>query len=92
MFNNRLDQFEDADFGNEAKRTFKANSQEIENKLRLEVNKFAGKWKFNYGGVFQYVKFNNDLFNLARREIRDSAGTLLQPGLTINYNAAIWHH
>jgi hypothetical protein len=89
MFNNRLDQFEDADFGNESKRTFKSLSQEIENKLRLEVNKFAGKWKFNYGGVLQYVKFNNDLFNLARREIRDSSGGLLQPGVTINYDAAI---
>jgi Outer membrane receptor proteins, mostly Fe transport len=89
MFNNRLDQFEDADFGNESKRTFKSLSQEIENKLRLEVNKFAGKWKFNYGGVLQYVKFNNDLFSLARREIRDSTGGLLQPGVTVNYDAAI---
>lgn len=89
MFNNRLDQFEEADFGNEARRTFKSRSQEIENKLRLEVNKIAGKWKLNYGGVFQYVKYNNDLYNLARREIRDTAGNLLQPALTINYNAGI---
>lgn len=89
MFNNRLDQFEDADFGNEARRTFKSRSQEIENKLRLEINKVAGKWKLNYGGVLQYVKYNNDLYNLARREIRDSAGTLLQPAFTVNYNAGI---
>ena len=35
MFNNRLDQFEDADFDNEARRTFKSRSQEIEKRKRM---------------------------------------------------------
>ncbi len=89
MFNNRLDQFEDADFGNETKRTFKSVSQEIENKLRLEVNKVYGKWKVNYGASVQYVKYNNDLFSLARKQIRDSNGYVIQPALTINYDTDI---
>ena len=89
MFNNQLDKFEDADFGNEAKRTFKSKSQEIENKLRLEVNKVSNGWKWSYGLSAQYVKYNNDLFNVVRKAIYDSAGNLVQPGLSITYNSAI---
>lgn len=89
MFNNRLDQFEDADFGNESKRTFRSNSQEIENKLRLEVYKTYGKWRLNYGLSAQYVKFNNDLFALAAKELKDSVGNTLRPAVSINYASAI---
>jgi outer membrane receptor for ferrienterochelin and colicin len=89
MFNNRLDRFEEADFGNEARRTFRSRSQEIENKLRLEVNQSSGEWKFNYGASLQYVKFHNDLFSLIRKQVLDNAGNVLQPGLNINYYTAI---
>jgi len=43
MFDNKLDQFEDGKEGDETKRSLKTQSQEIENKLRVEVNKFSGK-------------------------------------------------
>jgi hypothetical protein len=89
MFNNRLDKFEDAQFGNESKRTFKSISQEIENKLRLEVNKFSRGWKLSYGISGQYVKYNNDLFSIVRKKVVDSAGNTIQPGLSINYNSAL---
>lgn len=89
MFNNRLDKFEDADFGNESKRTFKSQSQEIENKLRFEVNKVRNNWKINYGASAQFVKYNNDLFSVLRSAIYDSAGTLVQPSQTLQYNVAI---
>jgi hypothetical protein len=42
MFDNKLDQFEDGKEGDETKRSLKTQSQEIENKLRVEVNKFSG--------------------------------------------------
>jgi len=89
MFNNQLDKFEDADFGNESKRTFKSASQEIENKLRLDVNKVNNGWKWNYGVSGQYVKYNNDLFNIIRKDIYDSAGNIVQPRVAITYNSAI---
>lgn len=89
MFNNQLDKFEDADFGNESKRTFKSASQEIENKLRFEVNKSNKGWKLNYGLSAQYVKYNNNLFNVIRKNIVDSSGNLVQPAISINYNSAI---
>jgi len=39
-------------------------SHEIENKLRLDVDRFVNGWKFSYGGGVQYVKYDADLFNM----------------------------
>jgi hypothetical protein len=89
MFDNSLDQFEDADFGNEARRTFGSASQEIENKLRIEVNKSYGKWRLNYGVSAQYVKFNNDLRAVVSKQLLDSNGNVLQPAINIAYSTAI---
>ncbi len=89
VFNNKLDQFEDADFGNESKRTYKLNSTETENKLRFEVNKFIGNWKFSYGAAAQYVQYDNNLYAVVRKQILDSSGNLVQPSFSINYNSGI---
>ncbi len=89
MFNNQLDQFEDADFGNESKRTFKSVSNEIENKLRLDVNKFVNEWKFSYGLSSQYVKYNNDLFAKVANEVTDSVGGIVQPAVYTSFVTAI---
>lgn len=89
MFNNRLDRFEDNRQGDENYRVLKSNSQEIENKLRVDVNKFIGKWEYSYGAVLQYVKYNNDYFNLLRREIKNAQGQITQPGIQVNFNTAV---
>jgi hypothetical protein len=62
---------------------------EDENKLRLEVNKFVGKWSFSYGGSAIYSRYTNSTFNKLRNEVRDENNTILQPGITINYNSEI---
>jgi hypothetical protein len=89
MFDNALDRFEDNQQGNENFRNFKVRSQEIENKLRIDVNKFVKGFKFSYGVVAQYVKFNNNVFNRIRKEIRNDAGQIVQPEVAINFNTAI---
>jgi hypothetical protein len=89
MFNNRLDRFEDNRQGNEQYRALKSISQEIENKLRVDVNKFIGKWEYSYGAVLQYVKYNNDYFNVLRREIKNAQGQIVQPGITVSFNTAV---
>ncbi|MGB3946696.1 MAG: TonB-dependent receptor [Bacteroidia bacterium] len=89
MFNNTIDRFEDAQYYDESKRNFKLVSQEIENKLRVDVNKFIDGWKISYGTVGQYVKYNTDLFNKLSSPVVDSAGNTLFPGVTINFNSAI---
>lgn len=88
-FNNRLDQFEDRQIGDESKRTLGVTSNEIENKLRFDVNKFSNGWKYAAGVVAQYVNFDNNVFTQIRREIRDEQGDLIQPALAINFNSDI---
>ncbi len=88
MFDNRLDQFEDRKESEEF-RTLLLESQEIENKLRIDVNKSKNGWKYSYGLVGQYVKFNNDIFSKIRKELRDSTGNILQPEVLLNYKSAI---
>jgi hypothetical protein len=89
MFNNQLDQFEDAQTNDESKRNLKSISQEIENKLRWDVNQFSGKWKFNYGLMAQYVKYNNNSFIRLRKELKDTLGNLIQPGVSFNFDSDI---
>lgn len=89
MFDNRLDRFEDNRQGDERYRVLKSKSQEIENKFRIDVNKFVGKWEYSYGAVVQYVKYNNDFFNVFRREIKDAQGQIIQPAVNVSFNTAI---
>lgn len=89
MFENRLDRFRDGQTNNEAFRSQKIVSQEIENKLRLDVNKYVGKWKYSYGGVMQYVKFNNDGFSQITNPILGTNGQDSIPATTVQFNTAI---
>ena len=88
MFNNEIDRFENKDEGNEEARILKIRSQEIENKLRLDVNKFVNGWKYSYGVSAQYVKFNNFLFNRLVKESVGPSGDSI-PAIVLNYNAAL---
>jgi hypothetical protein len=67
----------------------KSLSQEIENKLRIDVNKFVNGWKFSAGGVMQYVKYNNDFNSRIRSEIKNVQGVVTQPEVRIKFNTAI---
>ncbi len=89
MFNNRLDQFEDAQQNDESKRTLKTTSQEIENKLRFDVVRMMDGWKLSYGAMAQYVEYNNTTFAVLRKTITDSAGNILVPGYNLNFNTAL---
>ena len=89
MFNNQLDQFSDAAYGDESKRTFRSNSNEIENKFRIDVNRFVSGWKISYGLSAQYVKYNNNLFAKVTNEITDSLGAILQPANFVSFKTAI---
>jgi hypothetical protein len=89
MFNNALDRFQDGQDNDESKRTLKIRSQEIENKLRLDVNQFKGKWKYAYGGMLQYVKYNNTTFTKINNGFYDSLGNQIAPPVFINFNTAV---
>ena len=89
MLDNKLDKFEDNRDPQEIERTLKLQSQEIENKLRIDVNKNKNGWKFSYGGVAQLVDYNNNTFNVLRKEIQDENGMLVQPAVTVNFNSLL---
>ncbi|WP_294676821.1 TonB-dependent receptor [uncultured Fluviicola sp.] len=89
MFNNQLDQFKDAQYDNEAFRNFGLQSQEIENKLRIDLNKYVNKWKYSVGISAQYVKYNTDIYSKLNDGIKDSAGNTLTPPLEIRFKSAI---
>jgi hypothetical protein len=89
MFDNRIDRFENKQEGVEELRILGLQSQEIENKLRFDMNKYYQGWKLSYGVVMQYVKANTSLFNRIRKEIRDENDNILQPQVAIRYNSQI---
>ncbi len=89
MFDNSIEKFDDNDEGNEARRRFGIFSQEIENKLRFDVNKYYNEWKLSYGVSSQYVKSNYDNFKRLRQEIRDQDNNLVQPALVYDYESSI---
>lgn len=89
MFDNEIEKFDDNDEGNEAKRRLGIFSQEIENKLRFDINKIVKGWKITYGAMSQYVKSNNNNFKRLRKELTDQNGNVIQPELVVRYNSDI---
>lgn len=89
MLNNELDRFEDNQAPVEAERILKVRSQEAETKTRFEWNKFFDKWSYSFGGLVQYSNFSNEYYARVRNEIRDTAGSLLQPAFTVQGNTAV---
>lgn len=92
MLDNRLDQFADNVDGkqtDETKRILGLKSQEIENKLRWDINHYAGAWKVSAGASAQYVKYNADAFTRVRAEVRDPQGVILQPAVTVRFVSGI---
>lgn len=92
MLDNQLDQFADNTDGqqdDESKRILGIKSQESENKLRFDYNRFLGDWKFSGGAMGQYVKYNNDSYTRVRAEVVDSAGNVIQPAVVSNFFTAI---
>ncbi|WP_226388866.1 TonB-dependent receptor [Penaeicola halotolerans] len=89
VFDNRVDRFEDQESGENNQRNLGIQSQEVENKLRWEVNKSQGSWKYSYGLMAQYIDFSNEVFNVVRKELRDENDQVVQPAVVFDYNAQI---
>lgn len=89
MLNNRLDKWQDNKENDENFRVLKIQSREIENKFRAEVNKYSNKWKYSYGGMIQYVKYDNSTYNKLNNGVYDTSGNLIVPPLEIKFASAI---
>lgn len=86
---NRLDKYEDSTQPDESERTTRIRSTEAENKLRFDINKNVGNWKYSAGLLANYVQFENDLFTILRKEIRDDGGSVIQEPVSYNYDASL---
>ncbi len=89
MSNNSFNRFEDGDRFTESKRTLGSNSQEIENKLRFDWNKYYGTWKVSAGASAQYVKYNNDFFAIIQKELKNNTGIVVRPLIKSTFNTDI---
>ncbi len=63
MFDNSSTKFLNNDESNPANKILDYNSQEIENKLRVEHNIRKSGYKIVYGANYEYAKYNNRTFN-----------------------------
>ena len=88
MFENRLDKFEDGN-QDESKRTYKLESQEIENKIKFDYNKYANNWKVTFGVMAQFVKYNTDLYSKVTNSIADSMGNEIIPAQIVQFAGEI---
>lgn len=92
MFDNRLDQFRDNFDGMQtdpSKRTLGIDSREIENKLRFDMNRFSGAWRWSYGASVQFVGYQNNSLTVVQPEVTDSTGALIQPGISEQFSTDI---
>lgn len=80
--NNEIEKYEDNQDPKASEIVFDLNSQEIENKLRFDVNKTYNGWKVSYGAMLQLVDYNTRSFTVFSRPVTDNIGTIIQPGET----------
>ena len=88
-FNNNITQFEDNTLQLPSQQILSIQSTESENKLRIDVNKNKNGWKIAYGAMLQLVEYNNNTFNVLRKELRDSSGNIIQPNFSINFKSPL---
>jgi hypothetical protein len=69
--------------------TLDLKSRETENKLRIDVNKTSNGWSLAYGLMAQFVQYQNTTFAVIASEIKDSAGNIVQPKISVNFDSPL---
>lgn len=87
--NNSLDQFENNRNPIEEERNLRVRSQEAETKLRFDVNRSAGAWKWAWGAVAQVADYESNTFSRIRKELFDESGNQVQPPLVVNFRSPL---
>jgi len=88
-FNNNLQKFEDNENPTEASRTLDFVSNETENKLRFDINKFKNGWKLSYGASTQLAEYDNNTFAVIQKEVRNASNIIVQPGINQNFSSPL---
>lgn len=82
MLDNQVNKFEDNKNPIESQRTLKINSIEAENKIRWDVTKNYDNITLSYGLTGQFVKFDNNYFQVLNK----SSNPLIYPSLIVQSN------
>lgn len=88
MFQNQVDKYKEG-LRNPDEQTLKLTSGEIENKLKLDYNKYINGWKLSAGLGAQYVKYDIDFFSQVTNELKDNLGNTILPARKIYTESAI---
>jgi hypothetical protein len=88
-FNNDIEKYEDNQNPTAANKSLDIVSGEKETKLRFDINKNRNGWKIAYGASAQLADYSNTTFNVIRKEIRDDAGNIIQPSVSVNFNSPL---
>jgi hypothetical protein len=88
-FNNNLQKFEDNENPTPETQTLDFVSNEIETKLRFDVNKNIEDWKFAYGVSTQVAEYDNNTFALVQKEVRDENNTIVQNQVNQNFTSPL---
>ncbi|MCC2546592.1 TonB-dependent receptor [Hymenobacter sp. BT175] len=89
QLDNQVDLFEGGTSfsGDESRRVLLTRSGEAENKLRVDVNQTAGKWRYAYGASGQWIEFNSRYFNRLRRAVLNPDGSEQQPAVDVRFQS-----
>ena len=82
MLDNQVNKFEDNKNPIESQRTLKINSIEAENKIRWDVTKNYDNITLSYGLTGQFVKFDNNYYQVLNK----SSNPLIYPSLIVQSN------
>lgn len=88
-FDNHIDRYEDNELKLPSQQTLAYQSRETENKFRLDVNLNKKGWKIAYGAVIQLAEYDNNTFNVLRKELRDINNNIIQPAVTVNFSSPL---
>lgn len=88
-FDNSIKKYEDNEKPVVGQETLSSISNEIENKLRIRINKFKKSFSYDYGISIQQVNYSNSFFSILRKEIIDVDGNIVQQGVSYAFNSDI---
>ncbi|WP_337042616.1 TonB-dependent receptor [Emticicia sp. 17c] len=83
--NNSLERYEDNNNPSPQSQNLFSQSKEIENKLRAYLKKSQNGFTYSFGGVIQYVNYQNNFFQKIRNEVRDEKNNIIQPEIAYRF-------
>ncbi|MEO7531711.1 MAG: TonB-dependent receptor, partial [Sediminibacterium sp.] len=88
-FNNNIEKYEDNENPTSATKTLNFVSNEIENKLRFDININKNGWKLAYGASTQLAEYDNNTFVVIQKEVSDANNNIIQPGINKNFTSPL---